>query len=96
MQVGYIRNHSTAIVFTLCVAYLISSDDGSIISIFVQINILEGRAGYVIMGRVLVTISHSSCCLTTETEKNIYQWKQFYWEFSCIKIQYVAQRGKQM
>ncbi len=37
-----------------------------------QINILEGRAGYVVlMGRVSVTISYSSCCLTTETE-NIY------------------------
>ncbi len=34
-----------------------------------QINILEGRAGYVLMGRVSVTISYSSCCLTTETEK---------------------------
>ncbi len=69
----YSRNHSTAIVFILCVAYLILSYDGSIIRIFVQINILEGRAGYaVLMGRVSVTISHSSCCLTTETEK-IYQ-----------------------
>ncbi len=36
-----------------------------------QINILEGRAGYVLMGRVSFTISYSSCCLTTETEKNI-------------------------
>ncbi len=37
-----------------------------------QINILEGRAGYaVIMGRVSVTISYSFCCLTTETEKYI-------------------------
>ncbi len=35
-----------------------------------QINILEGRAGYaVLMGRVSVTISYSFCCLTTETEK---------------------------
>ncbi len=33
-----------------------------------QINILEGRAGYVLMGRVSVTISYSFHCLTTETE----------------------------
>ncbi len=35
-----------------------------------QINILEGRTGYVVlMGRVSVIISYSSRCLTTETEK---------------------------
>ncbi len=34
-----------------------------------QINILEGRAGYVLMGRVSVTISYSFHCLTTETVK---------------------------
>ncbi len=66
----YSRNLSTAIVFILCVAYLILSYDGSIIRIFVQINILEGRPG-VLMGRVSVTISYLSCSLTTETEKNI-------------------------
>ncbi len=66
----YSRNHSTAIVFILCVAYLILSYDGSIIRIFVfvQINILEGRSG-VLMVCVSVTISYSSCCLTTETVK---------------------------
>ncbi len=37
----------TAQLLPLCYVYLISSDDGSIIRIFVQINILEGRAGYV-------------------------------------------------
>ncbi len=37
-----------------------------------QINILEGRAGYVVsMGRVSVTISYSFRCLTTETVKYI-------------------------
>ncbi len=37
---------------------------------FVQINILEGRAGYVVlMDRVSVTISYSFRCLTTETVK---------------------------
>ncbi len=35
-----------------------------------QINILEGRAGYIVlMGRVSVTISYSFRCLTIETEK---------------------------
>ncbi len=50
--------------------------------IFVQINILEGRAGYVLMGRVSVTISYSFCCLTTETVK--------YTNENSIKIQYVG------
>ncbi len=37
-----------------------------------QINILEGRAGYlVLMDHVSVTISYSSHCLTTETVKYI-------------------------
>ncbi len=37
---------------------------------FVQMNILEGRAGYVVlMGHVSVTISYSFRCLTTETVK---------------------------
>ncbi len=61
----------TAQLLSLSYVYLISSDDGSIIMIFfVQINILEGRAGYVVsMGRVSVTISYSFRCLTTETVK---------------------------
>ena len=64
----YSRNHSTAIVFILCVTYLILSEDSTIINqFFVQINILEGRAVYVVlMGRISVTISYSSRCLTTE------------------------------
>ncbi len=37
----------TAPLLSLSYVYLISSDDGSIIRIFVQINILERRAGYV-------------------------------------------------
>ncbi len=39
--------------------------------IFVQINILEGRTYVVLMGRVSITISYSSHCLTTETGKYI-------------------------
>ncbi len=80
----------TAQLLSLSYVYLISSDDSSIIRIFVQINILEGRAFYVVlMSRVSITIFYSFRCLTTETVK-IYKWKQFYWEFSCIKIQYVG------
>ncbi len=36
----------TAQLLPLCYVYLISSDSGSIIRIFVQINILEGRASF--------------------------------------------------
>ncbi len=39
----------TAQLLSLYYVYFISSDEGSIISIFVQINILEGRAGYVVL-----------------------------------------------
>ncbi len=50
-----------------------------------QINILETRAGYIVlMGHISVTISYASRCLTTETVKYINE------EFSCIKIQYVG------
>ncbi len=35
----------TAQLLPLCYVYMISSDNGSIIRIFVQINTLEGRAG---------------------------------------------------
>ncbi len=62
----------TAQLLPLCYVYLISSDDGLIIRIFVQINILEGIAGYVSMGHVSVTISYSFHCLNrTETVKYI-------------------------
>ncbi len=76
--------------------YLISSDDGSIIRIFVQINILEGRAGYVIpMGHVSVTISYSFHCLTTETVKYINE-NCFIENLAASKYSMWAQRGKQM
>ncbi len=89
----------TAQLLSLFYVYLISSDDSSIIRIFVQINILDRRAGSIVLiGHVSVNISDSSRCLTTETVKYINEnfFYMFYWEFSCIKIQYVAQRGKQM
>ncbi len=63
----------TAQLLPLSYVCLILSDDGSaIIRIFVQFNILEGRAGYVVLkGRVSVIISYSFRCLTTETVKYI-------------------------
>ncbi len=58
----------TAQLLLLSYVYCISSDDGWIISIFVQINILKARAGYIVLiGRISVTISYSSHCLKTET-----------------------------
>ncbi len=75
--------------------YLISSNDGAIIRIFVQINILEGRAGYVLMGRVSVTISYSFRCLTTETVKYINE-NSFIENIASSKYSMWAQRGKQI
>ncbi len=82
----------TAQLLSLSYVYLISSDDGAIIRIFfVQINILEGRAG-VLMGRVSVTISYSFRCLTTETVK----YTSFIENLASSKYSMWAQRGKQM
>ncbi len=61
-----------------------------------QINILEGRARYVVlMGRVLVTISYSSRCLTTETVKYTNE-NRFIENLASSKYSMWAQRGKQM
>ncbi len=55
--------------------------------IFVQINVLEVRAGYVVlMGHVSVTISYSSCCLTTETVKYMNE-NSFIENLAASKIQ---------
>ncbi len=86
----------TAQILLLSYVYLISSDDGSIIRIFVQINILEGRAGYVVLiGRVSVTISYSFCCLTTETVKYTNE-NGFIENLAASKYSMWAQRGKQI
>ncbi len=84
----------TAQLLSLSYVYLISSDDGAIIRIFfVQINILEGRAGYVVlMGRVSVTISYSFRCLTTETVK----YTSFIENLASSKYSMWAKIGKQM
>ncbi len=83
----------TAQLLSLSYVYLISSDDGAIIRIFVQINILEGRAGYVVlMGRVSVTISYSFRCLTTETVKYTNE-NSFIENLASSKYSMWAQRG---
>ncbi len=63
----------TAQLLSLSYVYLISSDDGAIIMIFLcRLTSWKGRAGYVVlMTRVSVTISYSFRCLTTENSKNI-------------------------
>ncbi len=82
----------TAQLLSLSYVYLISSDDGAIIRIFVQINILEGRARYVLMDRVSVTISYSFRCLTTETVKYTNE-NSFIENLASSKYSMWAQRG---
>ncbi len=70
----YSRNHSTAILFILCVAYLISSDDVTIINQdFVQINILEGSWLCSLNGS---RFSHYFIFISLSDNRNrkIYQW----------------------
>ncbi len=88
----YSRNHSTAIVFILCVFDFIRRRCDYHV-FFVQINILEGRAGYVVlMGSVSVTISYSFRCLTTETVK----YTSFIENLASSKYSMWAKIGKQM
>ncbi len=64
--------------------------------IFVQINILEVIAGYVVlMGLVSISISYSSHCLTTATVKYINK-NSFIENLAESKYTMLAQRGKQM
>ncbi len=61
-----------------------------------QINVLEVRAGYVVlMGHVSVTISYSSHCLTIETKKYTNE-NSFIENLAASKYSMCAQRGKQM
>ncbi len=62
---------------------------------FLQINILEVRAGYVLMGRVSMTISYSFRCLTTERVKYANE-NSFIENLAASKYSMWAQRGKQM
>ncbi len=54
-----------------------------------QINIFEGRAGYLVNGlrfnRFFIFIPSSD-----NRNSKINKWKQSYWEFNCIKIHYVG------
>ncbi len=68
----------TAQLLSLSYVYLISSDDGSIIRIFVQINILIS--------------SYSFRCLTTETEKKIAMKTVFIENLAASKYSMWAQR----
>ncbi len=78
---------------SLSYVYLILSDDGSIVRIFVQIKILERKASYVVlMGHVSLTILYSSRCLTTETVK----YTSFIDNLAASKNSMWAQSGKQM
>ncbi len=54
---------------------------------FVQINILEGSWLCSLNGS---HFSHYFIFILLSDNSKIYQWKQFYWEFSFIKIQYVG------
>ncbi len=67
----------TAQLLSLSYVYLILSDDGSIIRIFVQINILEGRAGYLVNG---LRFNHYFIFIPSSDNINskIYKLKQFY------------------
>ncbi len=86
----------TSQLYSLSYVYLISLDYSSIIRIFVQINILEGRAVYLaLMGHVSVTISYSSYCLTTETVKYINE-NIFIENLAASKYSMWTQRGKQI
>ncbi len=89
----YSRNHSTAIVFILCVFDFIRRQlDYQ--DFFVQIILV--RAGYVVlMGHVSVTISYSFRCLTTETV-NYTNENSFIENLAASKYSMWAQRGKQM
>ncbi len=81
----------TAQLLSLCVACLILSEDDSIINqdFFVQINRLEVRAECSLNES---SFSHYFIFILFSDNRNRkkYQWKQFYWEFSRIKMQYVG------
>ncbi len=83
----------TAQLLSLSYVYLISLNDSAIIRIFVQIKILEGRAGYSHNGSrfshyfIFIPLSDK---LSDNRNSQIYQWKPFHWGFSCIKIQYLG------
>ncbi len=82
----------TAQLLSLSYVYLISSDDGAIIRIFLCR--LTSWKGELVMYSSLngSRFSHYFIFIPLSDNRNskIYQWKQFYWEYSFIKIQYVG------
>ncbi len=82
----------TAQLLSLSYVYLISSDDGAIIRIFLCR--LTSWKGELVMYSSLKgsRFSHYFIFIPLSDNRNskIYQWKQFYWEYSFIKIQYVG------
>ncbi len=79
----------TAQLLSLSYVYLISSDDGAIIRIFLCR--LTSWKGELVMYSSLngSRFSHYFIFIPLSDNRNskIYQWKQFYWEYSFIKIQ---------
>ncbi len=83
----------TAQLLSLSYVCLISSDDGAIIMIFLcRLTSWKGAGYVVLMGRVSVTISYSSRCLTTETVK----YTSFIENLASSKYSMWAKIGKQM
>ncbi len=83
----------TAQLLSLSYVYLISSDDGAIIMIFLcRLTSWKGAGYVVLMGRVSVTISYSFHCLTTETVK----YTSFIENLASSKYSMWAKIGKQM
>ncbi len=82
----------TAQLLSLSYVYLISSDDGAIIRTFLCR--LTSWKGELVMYSSLnrSRFSHYFIFIPLSDNRNskIYQWKQFYWEYSFIKIQYVG------
>ncbi len=85
----------TAQLLSLSYVYLISSDDGAIIMIFLcRLTSWKGACYVGLMGHVSVTITYSFCCLTTETVKYINE-NSFIENLASSKYSMWAQRGKQ-
>ncbi len=80
----------TAQLLSLSYVYLISSGDGAIIMIFLCR--LTSWKGELVMYSSLngSRFSHYFIFILLSDNSKIYQWKQFYWEYSFIKIQYVG------
>ncbi len=79
----YSRNHSTAIIFILCVF-------GAVIMIFCADEHLRRESWLCSLNGSRFSHYFIFIPLSDNRNSKIYQWKQFCWEFSLIKIQYVG------